>query len=98
MEAKHLIKKQLAFLKEKELHEGLTNEEKQEIGRLYITDEMNELYNHIAAQEKRDYWKERCTLAENSLKEVPASTFLSAELREANGKLIEFINQNKESV
>lgn len=44
MEGKYLIKKQLAFLKEKELHEGLTQDEKVEIGKLYITDEMNDIY------------------------------------------------------
>ena len=93
MEAKNLIKKRLAFLKEKELQEGLTKDEKLEIGRLYITDELNDTYEQIAILKKQSYWKERCLLAERCLfKSLNNDVGKHLSYNEYDS----FINQNKE--
>lgn len=96
MEAVNLIKKQLAFLKEKELHEGLTQNEKVELGKLYITDELNETYEQIAIIKKKNYWKERCMLAEGCLKLLYVTGKQTNEHKEASKNYNNFIFNEKE--
>ncbi len=64
MEANNLIKKRISELKEKELRKGLETDERLELGRLYITDEINDAYELVVIQNNKNYWKTRCLLLE----------------------------------
>jgi hypothetical protein len=70
MDAKSLIKKRINELKEKELTEGLTHDERVEIGKLYITDQNNDHYEEIAYLQNQEYWKTRCLLFERFISTV----------------------------
>jgi hypothetical protein len=87
MEARNLIKERISELKEKELTGRLTHNEIVELGKLYITDENNDIYEKKAEILNHHYWKTRCLLFEK---------FISTVTIEINDKKLSTIKAKEE--